>query len=62
MNDVKLASRDKRMDLLTRRFVSQIIEYLMEGGDHANARLNMTEHGVPGNIQKRVINGLASRY
>ncbi|HRQ57589.1 MAG TPA: hypothetical protein PLN31_09225 [Azoarcus taiwanensis] len=53
---------DQRIDLVMRQFVGQIIEYLMLGGDHANARLNMTERGVPHEVQRRVLEGNATRH
>ncbi len=52
---------DQRVDLAMRQFVGKIIEYLMEGGDHANAMMNMAERGVPYTVQRRVIEGNATR-
>lgn len=53
---------DQRIDLVMRQFVGQIIEYLMRGGDHANALLNMSERGVPQEVQRRVLGGNATRH
>ena len=53
---------DQRVDLVMRQFVGQIIEYLMRGGDHANALLNMSERGVPQDVQRRVLKGNATRH
>lgn len=53
---------DQRVDLAMRQFVGKIIEYLMEGGDHANAMMNMSERGVPYPVQRRVIEGNATRF
>ncbi len=55
------ANMEKRRDLWMRRFVGKIIDYLMQGGDHANARLNMIEIGIPPDVQRRVLHGLATR-
>ncbi len=52
---------EQRLDWSMRRFVSDVIQYLQHGGDHANARMNMTERGVPFAVQSRVIDGLAVR-
>lgn len=52
---------DQRIDFAMRQFVGKIIEYLMAGGDHANAMMNMTERGVPYEVQRRVIEGNATR-
>ena len=53
---------DQRIDLVMRQFVGQIIDYLMRGGDHANALLNMSERGVPLDVQRRVLEGNATRH
>ncbi|MGL1833814.1 hypothetical protein ACKVEX_09420 [Rhodocyclaceae bacterium SMB388] len=52
---------DQRIDFAMRQFVGKIIDYLMAGGDHANAMMNMTERGVPHEVQRRVIEGNATR-
>lgn len=52
---------EQRIDLEMREFVGKIIAYLEGGGDHANARMNMTERGVPAEVQHRVLNGQAAR-
>lgn len=51
---------DMRVDWLMRQYVGKIIEYLARGGDHANAKMNMTERGVPTHVQERVLEGSAS--
>lgn len=51
--------QDMRIDLVLRRFVSDIIHYLSNGGDHANALMNMIERGVPPEVQQRVLEGRA---
>jgi len=48
-----------RIDFMLRRFVSDIIQYLSNGGDHANALMNMIERGVPPEVQRRVLEGRA---
>lgn len=53
---------DQRVDIVMRQFVGQIIDYLMSGGDHANALLNMNERGVPQEVQRRVLEGNATRH
>lgn len=53
---------DQRVDLTMRQFVGTIIEYLGRGGDHANALMNMTERGVPNDVQRRVVEGNATRH
>ena len=50
---------EQRLDWSMRRFVSDVIQYLRHGGDHANARMNMTERGVPFAVQSRVLEGTA---
>jgi len=50
---------DMRIDFMLRRFVSDIIQYLSNGGDHANALMNMIERGVPPEVQRRVLEGRA---
>lgn len=52
---------EQRIDLLMREFVGKVIAYLEDGGDHANAKMNMTERGVPAEVQRRVLNGQAAR-
>lgn len=52
-------SQDSRVDLLMRQFVAEIIRYISGGGDHANARMNMNERGVPHEVQRRVMDGRA---
>ena len=51
---------EHRIDLAMRQYVGKVIEYLRQGGDHANAMMNMSEHGVPLDVQKRVIEGNAT--
>lgn len=51
---------EMRVDWVMRQYVGTIIEYLAEGGDHANAQMNMTEHGVPQSVQHRVLEGRAT--
>lgn len=51
--------QDLRIDFMLRRFVSDIIQYLSNGGDHANALMNMIERGVPPEVQRRVLEGRA---
>lgn len=53
---------NQRVDLTMRQFVGSIIEYLTQGGDHANALMNMAERGVPQDVQRRVIAGNATRH
>jgi len=53
---------DRRIDLALREFVGKVIRYLKEGGDHANALMNMTEHGVPNEVQRRVLSGRATPH
>lgn len=53
---------DRRLDHAMREYVNQIIVYLQEGGEPANARMNMMEHGVPPEVQMRVIEGKASLH
>ena len=48
---------DMRVDWAMRQYVDQIVEYLSKGGDQANARMNMTERGVPLSVQHRVLEG-----
>lgn len=50
---------DMRVDWAMRQYVDQIIDYLSKGGDQANARMNMTERGVPVPVQHRVLEGRA---
>lgn len=56
------AGPEKRLDLVTREFVGKIIAYLEDGGDRANARMNMIERGVPSEVQRRVLEGEATRH
>ena len=51
---------DMRVDLALREFIGKVITYLREGGDHANALMNMIERGVPAEVQRRVLNGRAT--
>jgi len=51
---------EMRVDWLMRQYVGEIIEYLARGGDHANAKMNMTERGVPVSVQERVLQGKAT--
>lgn len=53
---------DRRLDHALREYVNEIIVYLDKGGEPANARMNMIEHGVPPEVQSRVIEGKASRH
>ena len=46
---------EMRVDWVMRQYVETIIQYLAQGGDHANARMNMTERGVPVHVQRRVM-------
>lgn len=55
------AGAEQRIDLAMREFVGKIIVYLEAGGDHANAQMNMTENGVPVEVQRRVLSGRAAR-
>jgi hypothetical protein len=55
------SQENRRIDLAMRLYVGKIIDYLQSGGDHANARLNMTERSVPPEVQQRVIDGKATR-
>jgi hypothetical protein len=48
-----------RVDWPMRQYVGKIIEYLARGGDHANAKMNMTERGIPVHVQHRVLEGNA---
>lgn len=59
---MNLYATDKRVDFEMREFVSKVIDYLHQGGDHANARMNMAEHSVPSHVQMRVLAGRATRY
>lgn len=43
-----------------RQYVGKIIDYLARGGDHANAKMNMTERGIPLHVQQRVLEGTAA--
>ena len=52
---------ERRVDLALREFIGKVIRYLKEGGDHANALMNMTEHGVPNEVQRRVLSGRATQ-
>lgn len=54
------AGLDMRVDWLMRQYVGEIIEYLARGGDHANAKMNMIERGVPALVQDRVLQGKAT--
>lgn len=54
------AGVEMRVDWLMRQYVGEIIEYLARGGDHANAKMNMTERGVPAQVQDRVLRGKAT--
>lgn len=54
------SGRDLRIDLAMRQYVRRIIEYLAQGGDIANARMNMIENGVPSHVQARVLEGKAA--
>jgi hypothetical protein len=49
-----------RVDWAMRQYVGTIIYYLAHGGDQANARMNMTERGVPVHVQRRVLEGKAA--
>lgn len=51
---------EMRVDWVMRQYVGTIIQYLAQGGDHANAQMNMTERGVPVHVQRRVLEGSAS--
>jgi hypothetical protein len=51
---------DMRVDWAMRQYVGKIIEYLVKGGDRANARMNMVERGVPEQVQHRVLEGQAA--
>lgn len=51
---------ERRIDLAMRHFITEILRYLAHGGDQANARMNMTERGVPWEVQRRVIMGVIS--
>lgn len=53
---------EMRVDLVLRQFVGEIIRYLASGGDHANARMNMIERGVPSHVQQRVLEGRAALH
>ncbi len=53
------SGQDLRLDYAMRDYVAKIIEYLSQGGDHANARMNMIENGVPAPVQARVLEGKA---
>jgi hypothetical protein len=57
----QVGGQDRRIDLALREFVGKVIRYLKEGGDHANALMNMTEHGVPAEVQRRVLSGRATQ-
>lgn len=48
---------DMRVDWAMRQYVDQVVGYLSKGGDQANARMNMTERGVPLPVQHRVLEG-----
>ncbi|NMG73195.1 hypothetical protein [Aromatoleum diolicum] len=51
---------EMRVDWVMRQYVETIIQYLAKGGDHANARMNMTERGVPVHVQRRVMDATVS--
>jgi len=51
---------DLRVDLALREFIGKVIRYLREGGDRANALMNMIERGVPAEVQRRVLEGRAA--
>ncbi len=53
------AGPDLRVDLALREFIGKVIRYLQQGGDHANAKMNMIERGVPPDVQRRVLSGNA---
>ena len=53
---------DLRIDLAMRQFIGDILRYLADGGDHANARMNMIERGVPLDVQQRVLDGKATYH
>ncbi|HRP76600.1 MAG TPA: hypothetical protein PK725_09725 [Rhodocyclaceae bacterium] len=57
---MNFSGRDLRIDLAMRQYVRRIIEYLAQGGDIANARMNMIENGVPAHVQARVLEGKAA--
>ncbi|QTQ37604.1 Uncharacterized protein ToN1_34870 [Aromatoleum petrolei] len=50
---------EMRVDWVMRQYVETIIQYLARGGDRASARTNMTERGVPLQVQERVFEGHA---
>ncbi len=50
---------ERRVDWAMRQYVETIVQYLAMGGDHANARMNMTERGVPTSVQLRVLERFA---
>lgn len=52
--------QEMRVDWAMRQYVGKIIEFLARGGDHANAKMNMTERGVPLHVQERVLKGAAA--
>ncbi|WP_246264300.1 hypothetical protein [Aromatoleum toluvorans] len=51
---------EQRTDWVMRQYVETIIQYLVLGGDSANAQMNMTEHGVPVHVQGRVLDAYAA--
>jgi len=52
--------QEMRVDWAMRQYVGKIIDFLARGGDHANAKMNMTERGVPLHVQQRVLEGTAA--
>jgi|GEM_PF-2611598 len=61
MNDMTQPS-DRRFDLACRQFIDEIIIYLRQDGEPANALMNMNERGVPKAVQQRVLSGQAVIY
>lgn len=50
---------EQRVDWAMRHYVDKITEYLAQGGEPANARMNMTERGVPFHVQQRMLERFA---
>ncbi len=46
---------EQRVDWAMRQYVDRIVEYLLHGGDRANAGMNMLEYGVPLHVQRRIL-------
>ncbi|AKU10739.1 hypothetical protein GPA27_16640 [Aromatoleum toluolicum] len=57
---VEYHGTEMRVDWVMRQYVETIIQYLARGGSLANARMNMTERGVPVHVQDRVFEGHAA--